>query len=32
MSRENVLRSYLETVKKGFVSIARPIIFSLGNI
>ena len=32
MSRENVLRSYLETVKKGFVSIARPIIFSLGDI
>ena len=32
MSRENVLRSYLETVKKGFVSMARPIIFSLGDI
>ena len=32
MSRENVLRSYLETVKKGFVSIERPIIFSLGDI
>ena len=26
MSRENVLRSYLETVKKGFVSIARPML------